>query len=192
MAKFEFPGYVSIVGAAKNDFAMTLDKIYPMVQKTPIDTGGDPRAKLDPVTLLKNAVECQVSDAILLLTPFFRIAGGSPSFPNGLATARFSLIADNEIYILDGQVENHLADLDGNLPEAAKLDFSNPKKGVCLANMYSGSGTIPGSTFGYFLLHGTPITIEIRGIAAGYGKVEMEAGLVAALYTTRAGKKGGA
>lgn len=190
MAKFEFPGYVSIVGAAKNDFVMSLDKLYPLTQKTSIDTGGDPRAKLGPLTILKNAVECQVSDAVLLLTPFFRITAGSPSFPTGLATARFSLLADNEIYILDGQIKNHLADLEGNLPEAAKLDFSNPKEGACLGNMHSGSGTIPRSTFGYFLLNDTAVTIEIRGIAGGYGKIELEAGLIAALYTTRAGKKG--
>lgn len=181
---FEFPGRASIRTPAGTDFAMGLDGLFPIIQKTPIDTGGDPRASLDSEIVLRHLTKCKVSDAILFLTPYFRILSGSPSFPNGLATARFSLIIDNEIYILDGQVKNHLTDLEGNLLDSAKLDFSKPKKGVFLGNMLSAAGPIPSSTFGYFLTNATPVSIEIRGVAGGYGKVELETGLIAALYTT--------
>lgn len=189
---FEFPKHAVIVGAAKNDFTLSLEKIHPIIKRTTIDTGADPREKLEPITILKEVVKCQVSDAVLALTPYFWISTGqsTPSLPASLAAARFSLVIDNEIYILDGSVKNHLTDFEGNLPDTAKLSFAKPKKGACLGNLMANGATVPGSTFGYFLLNESCVSIEVRDITSGYGKIELEAGLVAALYTTRAGKKG--
>jgi hypothetical protein len=185
---FEFPQYAAIMTPAGGEFILALDELHPIAQKKEIDTGGDPREKLSPETIFRDVIKCAVSDAVLFLTPYFRVASGSPSFPDGLATARFSLVIDNEIYILDGMVKNHLADIQGNLPDTAKLDFAKLKKGSFLGNMVSANGPIPRSTFGYFLVNDMPVSIEVRGVAAGYGKVELEAGFVSALYTTRAKK----
>lgn len=186
---FEFPKYAAILNAGSSDFKMSLSGPPWMSQTKAIDTGGDPRAKLDPETVFKQTVGCDVCDAVLLMTPYFRIASAPPSFPDGLATARFSMIVDSEIYILDGSVKNHLTDIQGNIPVTAKLDFSKPKKGAFWANMISAAGTIPRSTFGYFVGGGSVVSIEVRSVVAGYGKIELEAGFVSALYTTRIEKK---
>lgn len=182
---FEFPPHAALVNAAAQDYMMNLVGLQPLIQTAEINTGGDPREKVDPVTAFKLEIKCKLSDAVLALTPYFRIMAGPPSFPDGLATARFSLVVDNEIYILDGKLKNHLTDIEGNLPETAKLDWSKPKKGVFLANMISSHGTIPGSTFGYFLSTDSVAAIEIRGIAGGYGKVKIETGILAACYTSQ-------
>jgi len=181
---FEFPPYAAI-HAGNGDYALSLKGLHPMIQKTVIDTGGDPRGNVDPETVLRLTTECQISEAILFLTPYFRVISGPPSIPNGLATARFSLVVDNEIYILDGSLKDHLTDLEGNLLDTAKLDFSKPKKGALTANMIANKGVVPASTFGYFLAKETPVSVEVRGVAGGYGKFELETGFVAALYTSQ-------
>ena len=185
MAKtFEFPPFAAI-HAGQGDYALSLKGLHPLIQKATIDTGGDPRGKVDPETVFKLTTKCKTCEAILFLTPYFRVVSGSPSIPTGLATARFSLVVDNEIYILDGLLKDHLTDIEGNLLDTAKIDFSKPKKGAMTANMIANKGVVPASTFGYFLADDTPVSIEVRGVAGGYGKFELEAGFVAALYTSQ-------
>jgi hypothetical protein len=84
---FEFPPYAAI-HAGNGDYALSLKGLHPMIQKTMIDTGGDPRGKVDPETVLRLTTECQISEAILSSRPTSGSSPGRRPIPNGLATAR--------------------------------------------------------------------------------------------------------
>lgn len=196
---FEFPEGAALVNTfVGNAFVMRYQKPERIAEGVTVDTGKNRKSVPIMVQALKTELQCNVCNAILFVAPYVKIvseivSSGRRGLRRDLRDARFTLAIDGEKVVPDGKVTDCLVDPDGNMPATAWPDLSREtalftgfeysvfdKHKLGMSWQYRPSG-LP---LGLFLPNASLVNIELRNLPAGHGEVKLEAGLVAAMYTT--------
>lgn len=132
------------------------------------------------VELLRYTMQCEVWEATLLVTPYIRVIEG-----DGQWRGRLVFRVDGEV-VVDGPIERHLvADMESPILDVPMT--RPPGAALCYASYVDKDGSVPDkSVYGIMAPNGSVLELEIKdSVLSKDGYVKVEAGCIAALYTTK-------
>lgn len=185
------PGFPKCAGLIYPDqnkgFAIWYYKPFPMEETRSVDTGDDPKIRVEYEAVFP-AVNVPIFNAVLLVAPYVRILQEvSERFMKRFRRAKLFLSVDGCRILWHSPVRHHLA-----APKDRRLDdypFDLDMDSGCgfpAARMSDdGMNIFRDDVYGVFLLNGSIVQVMVAGIPGGEGKIRLETGCVAVEYTTR-------
>lgn len=165
-----------------NSFAMRRKGALRLAGTVVVDTEG----RSAPVSAKARPFEikCEVCQAVMVVAPYIKPTGKiTKALESQLRLGKLSVRLDGERIIQDVPAARHFGGPREEIPDPPL--FGAATKVFLIAHHLDEDTGGPGEPIGLFLVNGCKVEVEISGVPAlVQGGIEVEAGLVAALYTT--------
>lgn len=181
-----FPEHAGLINQQEgNGFALRHHKPLVMENTATVDTGEDPK-KYAASKVLDFTVTVPVFNAVLLVAPYVRLTQCvTERFMKWFRRAKLTLELDGCRILWNSPVRHHLAVPKDRRLDDYPFDIDQEPDWIFPAGRLKDGNVFWEDGYGIFLPNESVVRVMLTGIPGGEGKVPIEAGCVAAEYTTR-------